>query len=396
MNDQIVTLNAGSSSVKFGLFAVANPWPRLLAQGQIAGLGAEPLFEARVIGGESFEKPLRGETQEAAVHFVVEWLDEHFAEGSVKAVGHRIVHGGMDYAAPVVIDDRVVAALRELEPLAPLHQPQGIAGIEAARAAFPFAPQVACFDTAFHRGHAFAHDAYALPIACYDKGVRRFGFHGLSYEYVAHRLRAIEPVVACGRVIVAHLGNGASLCAMKDGRSVASTMGFSALEGLPMGTRCGEIDPGVLLYLLEHEKMSVEALRHMLYEQSGLKGLSGISQDMRTLEADGSPQAARAIAYFVNRIRMEIGALTAALGGLDAIVFTAGIGEHSARVRREVLQGLDWLGVRLDAGANARGDFRVSDAASETAAFVLATDEEAMIAQHTMKVAGVDAASAAA
>ncbi len=396
MTDHVLTLNAGSSSIKFALFAAAAPWPRLLAEGQIQGLGAQPTFEAAIVGDGSVQGPMAGDNHAAGLQQILEWLKEAFPEIAIKAVGHRVVHGGVNYAAPTIVDDRVLQELRELEPLAPLHEPHNLAGIEAARAVFPSAPQVACFDTAFHRGHSFVNEAYALPRAYYDRGIRRFGFHGLSYEYIALRLRAIDPVLACGRVIAAHLGNGASLCAMKDGRSVASTMGFTALEGLPMGTRCGEIDPGVLLYLLDHEKMSPEALGDLLYEQSGLKGLSGVSQDMRALEASDNPHAREAIAYFTHRIRMEIGALTAALGGLDALVFTGGIGEHSARVRADAINGMGWLGLTLDPAANARNDMRISAEQAKIPVFIIAANEEATIAQHAIKTAGLTQISAAA
>jgi acetate kinase len=389
MSDHVVTLNAGSSSVKFALFSVEIGWPRLVAQGQIEGLGEAPAFSASVVGGESCKTAMTAQDHETAIRSVLEWIETRFPEIVIGAIGHRIVHGGVNYTAPAIIDDGVLEELRALAPLAPLHQPHNLAGVDAARAAFPFAPQVACFDTAFHRGHAFVNDAYALPLDYYERGLRRFGFHGLSYEFIARRLREIEPVLACGRVIVAHLGNGASLCAMKDGRSVASTMGFSALEGLPMGTRCGQIDPGLLLYLLDHDKMSLAELTHLLYERSGLKGLSKLSHDMRALEASDAREAQNAIAYFAHRIRMEIGALAATLGGLDALVFTGGIGEHSPRIRKDVLSGLEWLGAKLDREANSRGDLRISASDAETPAFVLATDEEMMIAHHAIKTAGL-------
>ncbi|ARN81685.1 acetate/propionate family kinase [Methylocystis bryophila] len=390
MVDHVLTLNAGSSSIKFALFEAAAPWPRLLAEGQVQGLGAQPSFEAATVRGYPVKRAMVGENHAAGLQQILQWLREAYPEIAIKAVGHRVVHGGVSYAAPTIVDDRVLQELRDLEPLAPLHQPHNLTGIEAARAVFPSAPQVACFDTAFHRGHSFVNEAYALPREYYERGVRRFGFHGLSYEYIALRLREIDPVLACGRVIVAHLGNGASLCAMKDGRSVASTMGFTALEGLPMGTRCGEIDPGLLLYLLQHDKMSPEALSGLLYEQSGLKGLSGISQDMRALEASENPHARDAIAYFTHRIRMEIGALAAALEGLDALIFTAGIGEHSARVRANVLEGMGWLGLTLDPAANVRNDMRISVAQAKIPVFIVAANEEATIARHAIKTAGLN------
>ncbi len=396
MVDHVLTLNAGSSSIKFAIFAAAAPWPRLMAQGQVQGLGAQPSFAVSIVDGKSLQRSMAGGDHAAGIEQILEWLKQAFPEIAIKAVGHRVVHGGVNYAAPTIVDDRVLEELRELEPLAPLHQPHNVAGIDAARKVFPFAPQIACFDTAFHRGQSFVNEAYALPRAYYERGLRRFGFHGLSYEYIARRLRELEPVLSCGRVIVGHLGNGASLCAMKDGRSVATTMGFSALEGLPMGTRCGQIDPGLLLYLLEHDKMSPEALGDLLYEQSGIKGLSGISQDMRALEASDSPQASDAIAYFTHRIRMAIGALTATLGGLDALVFTGGIGEHSARIRAEVLSGMDWLDLTLNPEANSRNEMRISAKDAKIPVFILATNEEATIAQHAIKTAGLTQIPAAA
>ena len=395
MLDHVVTLNAGSSSVKFALFEAAANWPRLVAHGEIERIGEAPRFKSEIIGGARSDQTIAARDHEAAIRAILDWIETAFEDIAIGAIGHRILHGGLRYVAPAIVDQNMLDELKTLAPLAPLHQPHNIAGVEAARAAFPHAPQVACFDTAFHRGHSFVNDAYALPREYYERGVRRFGFHGLSYEYIAHRLCEIEPVVACGRVIVAHLGAGASLCAMKDGRSVASTMGFSALEGLCMATRCGEIDPGLLLYLLDHEQISTAELSHLLYERSGLEGLSGLSHDMRVLEASDSPLAQDAIAYFVHRLRMEIGALAAALSGVDALVFTAGIGEHSAKTRAGALAGMEWLGFQLDDKANLNGALRISGASSKPV-FVLATDEEKMIAHHTVKVAGLAPAPCAA
>jgi acetate kinase len=395
MGDHVVTLNAGSSSVKFALFAIEPEWPRLVASGQIDGLGAAPHFHARVVDAEKYEKVENLADHEEAIRSILRWIEATFPDIVVGAIGHRVVHGGLNHCAPAIVDRALLADLRTLTPLAPLHLPHNLAGVEAAHAAFPSVPQVVCFDTAFHRGHAFVNDAYALPRAYYERGARRFGFHGLSYEYIARRMREIDPVISCGRIVVAHLGAGASLCAMKNGRSVASTMGFSALDGVPMGTRCGEIDPGLLLYLLDHDKMSVAELQHLLYEQSGLKGLSGVSSDMIELEASDSPRAREAIDYFTHRIRMEIGALASTLHGLDALVFTGGVGEHSARVRAGVLDDMRWLGLTLDAGANESNAQRISDPAATTLVFVLTTDEEAMIAHHTIKTAGLAPARAA-
>jgi len=390
-----VTLNAGSSSIKFALFRVEHDRPMLIAKGEVEGLGATPSFRACALDGDERRAAFAINDHATAIHAIVDWINEAFAGISVSAVGHRIVHGGVDYAAPVLLDDRIIAALQELIPLAPLHQPHNLAGVAAARTAFPGVPQIACFDTAFHRGHAFVNEAYGLPRALYDRGLRRFGFHGLSYEFIARRLREIDPQRAKGRVIVAHLGNGASLCAMKNARSVASTMGFSALEGLPMGTRCGQIDPGLLLYLLEHDKMSTADLARLLYRESGLLGLSGVSQDMRALERSGAPFANDAIDYFIHRIQMEIGALAAAIEGVDALVFTGGIGEHSARVRAGVVSRLGWLGFAFEPGANEANAQLISTAASSAPIYVLATDEEAMIARHAIEAAGLIPAAAA-
>jgi acetate kinase len=286
-----------------------------------------------------------------------------------------------------VVDEGILETLRTLVPLAPLHQPHNISGIRAAMQAFPGAVQVACFDTAFHRSHPFVADAFALPRHLYEEGIRRYGFHGLSYEFIARRLRTVAPTLSTGRVIVAHLGNGASMCAMRDGRSFASTMGFTALDGLPMGTRCGQLDPGVVLYLMSEKGMDAQAISDLLYKESGLKGLSGLSHDMRILEGSDSPAAQEAIAYFVARIRREIGGLAAAIGGLDALVFTGGIGENSTRIREEVLTGMGWLGIVPDPAANSAGHQVISTADSGVAIFVLKTDEERMIAEHTAAAA---------
>jgi acetate kinase len=389
VTSNVVTLNAGSSSVKFALFECAAIGPRLLASGQVKGLdAAEPSVESRTPDGAApprIAPGADGDAHAGAIRAILDGLCGWRGGLRIGAIGHRVVHGGLDYASPVVLDDAVVERLRALAPLAPLHQPHNLAGIDAARAAFPGVPQVACFDTAFHRGHDFAQDAYALPRAYYERGLRRFGFHGLSYEFVARRLREIAPDLAEGRVVVAHLGAGASMCAMRAGRSVATTMGFSALDGLPMGTRCGRVDPGLLLYLLSHDGLTPERLSHLLYEESGLLGLSGLTSDMRALEASSDPRAKDAIDCFVLRARLEIGALAAALGGLDALVFTAGIGENSPRVRAEIVEGLGWLGVRLDPAANRRHAQIVSPPGAPVAALVIPTDEEATIARHAIE-----------
>jgi acetate kinase len=389
----ILTLNAGSSSVKFAAFAHEAAGLESLATGQIEGLGAKATFLARSVSGATsqyaFDESGGRVDHRVAVAAILRWLGEARFDRDVVAVGHRIVHGGPDFAEPTRIDAALLARLRQFIPLAPLHQPHNLAGVEAALAAFPATPQVACFDTAFHRTHAFVEDTFGLPRSFYDEGVRRYGFHGLSYEFIARRLRTIAPTIAAGRVIVAHLGNGASMCAMRAGRSVASTMGFTPLDGLPMGTRCGELDPGVVIYLMAEKRMSADAISDLLYKDSGLKGMSGLSHDMRVLEASDSPAARDAIRYFVARIRREIGALASTLDGVDAIVFTAGIGENAWRVREAALTGMEWIGVRLDPQANRDNAQIVSAADSRVAVLVVHTDEERMIAEHTAATAGL-------
>jgi acetate kinase len=305
------------------------------------------------------------------------------SEASFDAVGHRVVHGGMTFAEPTRIDAAVIARLEELVPLAPLHQPQAVAAIEAVARVAPRVPQVACFDTMFHRRQPVVAQEFALPRDLTEKGVRRYGFHGLSYEYIASVLPVVAPECARGKVVVAHLGNGASMCAMAQGRSVATTMGFTALDGLPMGTRTGALDPGVILYLLAQEKMDPKAVERLLYERSGLLGVSGISSDMRTLLASRAPPARQAVELFVYRIGRELGSLAAALGGLDALVFTAGIGEHAVEIRERVCEDAAWLGVALDRDANARGGPRITGARAAVSAWVVPTDENLMIARHT-------------
>jgi len=390
----ILTLNAGSSSIKFAAFRFGNNRElKPLASGQIEGLGATAKGEATMAAGEKTDVALDQSDgpvgHEAGVRAILGWLGKAGDAGQVAAVGHRVVHGGPDLVQPALVDDATIAKLRALIPLAPLHQPHNIAGIEATMKAFPSIPQVACFDTAFHRSHPFVEDTFALPRSYYDEGVRRYGFHGLSYEYITRELRTVAPRIAEGKVIIAHLGNGASMCAVKAGRSIASTMSFTALDGLAMGTRCGQIDPGVLLYLMAEKKMSADQISDLLYKDSGLKGMSGLSQDMRELEASDQPAARDAIAYFVARARRELGALAAALDGADAIVFTAGIGEHAWRVREAILAGMEWMGVHLDREANRAGVQIITVPASPTIAYVIPTDEELMIAEHTVAAARI-------
>jgi len=396
----ILTFNAGSSSIKFAAFAIgAGAALSHYGSGEVEGLGAtehgakgwiEPVSGGRTEIG--FD-PKRGRVDHhAAVQAILDLLRRRGEDSSVAAIGHRVVHGGPDYTAPILIDSQVVAKLKQLIPLAPLHEPHHIACIEATFEAFPAIPEVACFDTAFHRAHPFIADTFALPRSYYDEGVRRYGFHGSSYEYIARELQRTEPEIARGNVIIAHLGNGASMCAVKDGRAWSTTMSFTALDGLPMGTRCGQLDPAVVLYLMTEKKMNADQISDLLWKGSGLKGMSGVSQDMRELEASDSPAARDAIAYFVAWVRREIGALAADLGGVDAIVFTAGIGEHGWREREAALAGMDWIGVQLDNEANRANARIISAKSSRVTVFVIPTNEELMIAEHTLKLAKVAAA----
>lgn len=392
MDSVILTLNAGSSSLKFAAFAeVKGAELNPLASGEIEGIGATAEGSVSTAAGEKralrFDASARRVDHAAAMGAILGWLKQAGYDSSIAAVGHRIVHGGPDYSEPTLINDATLSKLRALIPLAPLHQPHNIAGVEAAMRSFPSTPQVACFDTAFHRAHPFIHDTYALPRSYYDEGVRRYGFHGLSYEFIVRKLRKIAPEIARKAVIIAHLGNGASMCAVRDGRAIATTMGFTALDGLSMGTRCGQIDPGVALYLMAEKKMSVDEVSDLLWKNSGLKGMSGISQDMRELEASDCPAARDAIAYFVSRIRRELGALAATVNGAEAIVFTAGIGEHSWKVREAALKDMEWMGLHLDAEANRAGAQVVSAKGSPTTVFVIPTNEELMIAEHTVATA---------
>lgn len=385
----IFTLNVGSSSVKGASFDASRDGPAL-ARAEIEGIGATIRFAAGLRGVPLVElqpgEPAPRD-HETAIRSVFDWLLDQASGQRVVAVGHRVVHGGLKFASPVSVDARVLEELAALARLAPLHQPHNIAGLRAASAMLPGAPQVACFDTAFHRSQPFVADTFALPKAFYEEGVRRYGFHGLSYEYVSSRLVEIEPERARSRVVLAHLGNGASMCAVRDGRSIATTMGFTALEGLPMGTRCGELDPGVVLYLLQEKGMSADEVYDVLYRRSGLLGLSGVSQDMRALLQSASEDARRAIDYFVYRVRREIGAMAAILGGLDLLAFTGGIGEHATAIRARICSGMEWLGLKLDNAANATGGL-ISTADSRVRILVVPTDEERVIARHTRALIG--------
>ncbi|MCE8008372.1 acetate/propionate family kinase [Aestuariivita sp.] len=368
----ILTLNAGSSSIKFGVY-VAGADPQALIDGQVENLGEAALLEI----GET-EIAIGAADHAVAVAAILRAIEPVLDGRRVEVVGHRVVHGGTGFSAPVHLDDAAIAELEGLIPLAPLHQPHNLAGVHAARAAFPEAIQVACFDTAFHHNRPFVADAFALPRRFYEAGVRRYGFHGLSYDYIAGVLRRDYPDLHKGRVVVAHLGNGASMCAMEGGRSVGSSMGFSALDGLPMGTRCGQIDPGVLLYLMD-QGMDIEEMTTLLYKESGLKGLSGLTHDMRTLLASDDPHAVQALDYYTFRIRRELGAMAAVLGGVDAMVFTGGVGENAAPIRTRVLEKTGFLGLAVDAEANARNAREIG--AGPTPVLVIGTDEERVIAR---------------
>jgi acetate kinase len=386
--DAILVVNAGSSSVKFQIFDQgASGDPQRLIKGQFDGIGARPRLRAEARDGKALIDKTYSPQEIADVATAIgaagNWLRET-QKIELAAVGHRVVHGGPDYDRPVVINKDVLKRLEQFSSLAPLHQPNNLAPIRTLLARRPELLQVACFDTAFHRSHGPLADHYAIPEKFYREGVRCYGFHGLSYEYIAGRLPEFGPTIAKGRVIVAHLGSGASMCALANGRSVESTMGFTALDGLPMGTRPGQIDPGVILYLIAQRGMSAKDVEDLLYRQSGLKGLSGISNDMRELEASASPAAALAIDYFVYRIALNAGMLAAALNGIDAFIFTAGIGENSASIRARVAEKLAWLGVDFDSAANKTGGPLISKPHSKVAVYVIGTDEEFMIARHTV------------
>jgi acetate kinase len=385
--DAILVVNAGSSSLKFQIFEVADTRLSCRVRGQIDGIGTRPRLQARgADGAVLIDRAYPAETVNDLPTAIAEtrtWLLS-LSGFTLRALGHRVAHGGPDYAAAVLIDNDVLERLSSFQELAPLHQPNNLAPIRLAMDINPHVPQVACFDTAFHRGHAPHTDCYALPWSFYEDGVRRYGFHGLSYEYIAERLVEVAPGAAQGRVVVAHLGSGASMCAMRGGRSLETTMGFTALDGLAMGTRPGQMDPGVVLYLIDHKGMTSREVTDLLYRGAGLKGLSGISGDMRDLLASADPHAALAINHFVHRCALSAGMLAAALGGLDAFVFTAGMGENSAPLRARIAERLRWLGAELDPVANAAGAMLISTPASRVALYVLPTDEELMIARHTL------------
>ncbi len=387
MSEYLLTLNAGSSSIKFALFQLVGGQPEAAprVRGSAEGLGTRnarlSIVDAK--GGHS-ELALEGRDAAMANHAgalaaVLNNIGDEAAQARIVGVGHRIVHGGVRFDRPVLIDDRVLAAISALQPLAPLHQPHNIAGVRAAMATFPGVPQIACFDTAFHRRQPAINQYFALPRWLFDAGVRRYGFHGLSYESICAQLGDRRR----GRVVVAHLGNGASLCAMRDGASVATTMSFSPLDGLPMGTRCGRLDAAAVLYLLQQEGMSAERIADLLYRESGLAGLSGLSGDMRELEASNDGAAREAIDYFIEHVLRELAAMAAALRGLDRIVFTGGIGENGAAIRARIIDGGAWLGWQLAEAANGRAERVISAPASSVEVLMVHTDEEAVIARHT-------------
>jgi len=390
--DTILVANAGSSSVKFQVFAAEqNGALTRQIRGQIDGVGTSPRLRATgadrtVLIDRTLDSQAVRDVS-AALTTAGTWLREELRIDPV-AIGHRVVHGGPDYDRPVRVNAEVVARLERYVPLAPLHQPHNLAPIRSILARFPDLPQVACFDTAFHRGHGGLADRYAIPEQLYAEGVRRYGFHGLSYEYIASLLPSAAPEIAAGRVIVAHLGSGASMCALQSGRSVESTMGFTALDGLPMGTRPGQLDPGVVLHLISGKGMAAADVQKFLYHDCGLKGLSGISNDMRELQDSSDPRAVLATEYFVYRVGLNAGLLAAALGGVDGFVFTAGIGENSPKIRAAIATRLAWLGVSLDANANAEGRSSISQTGSRVPVYVLPTDEELMIARHTLALLG--------
>lgn len=395
MSDALLVINAGSSSLKCSIFLDEDP-PKLLLRGQFDGLLTQPHFTARNASGviANHEWDARGPFgHQEALDFLFSWGRRGLGNHRVVAVGHRVVHGGRRLTEPSLVDASLLAELEGLIPLAPLHQPHNVAAIRAVARLAPAIPQVACFDTAFHRPQPAVAQAFALPRWCAKEGLQRYGFHGLSYEYVAWVMARDHPEAAAGRTIIAHLGNGASMCAMSGGRSVATTMGFTALDGLVMGTRCGAIDPGVLLYLIERHGMTTADLQRLLYEQSGLLGVSGLSSDMRVLLAHGGPSAEEAVDLFVYRVGRELGSLAAALGGLDTLVFTGGIGENAAAVRARICRHASWLGVSLDEAANTRGEPCITSAGSRVAAWVVPTNEELMIALHTRRVLGFALAS---
>jgi acetate kinase len=399
VSEHVLVLNAGSSSLKFCVYErdAGGAW-RLATRGQIDGIGTSPRFSARNASGVVVDEKLDGAVRDgrSALDALAARLRDLHGGARVVAVGHRVVHGGVRYARPTVVSPQVLEDLQALEPLAPLHQPHNLAAIHAVSDRLPGVPQVACFDTSFHRGQPAVAELVPLPLEIRRAGVQRYGFHGLSYEYIASVLPEVAPEIAAGRVLVAHLGSGASLCAMRNRKSVDSSLGFTALDGLCMGTRPGSVDPGVILHLFQTLGLSADEVETILYKKSGLLGISGVSNDMRDLLKSGDADARLAVDYFVYRAAKEIGALAAVLGGIDGLVFTAGIGENSAEIRRRICEASAWLGIELDAEANARREARISRAGSRVSAWVIPTDEELVIARHTADLLGLTGASARA
>lgn len=391
MDDYALVLNAGSSSLKFCVFQrpAGKAW-RLEARGQIEGIGTSPRLSVKNADGNMLvNQDVAVRDGRGAIDALAVWLRSKYGGSRVVAVGHRVVHGGTRFTGPTVVNPEVLAELRNLVPLAPLHQPHNLAAIEAVYERLPDVPQVACFDTSFHRGQPPVAELIPLPHDLRQSGLQRYGFHGLSYEYIASALREVAPEIAHGRVIVAHLGSGASMCALHKGKSLDSTFGFTALDGLCMGTRPGALDPGVVLHLFQDLKLSAKDVEALLYKKSGLLGISGISNDMRDLLGRTEPEARLAVEYFVYRAAKEIGALAAVLRGVDALVFTAGIGENSPEIRQRICEASAWLGVELDTQANARKGPRISTAQSKVSAWVIPTNEELMIARHMTSLLGL-------
>jgi acetate kinase len=383
----ILVINSGSSSIKFAVFNDANLSE--LVKGQIDGIGSHASFKAkspdlRIQETITWPQELAPQDHGAALKIILEWLHHVLSYVHIQAVGHRVVHGGAIYLEPILINDSVIHELESFYALAPLHEPHNIAGIKAAREVFGDIPQIACFDTAFHRSQSYINDTYALPRAFYEEGVRRYGFHGLSYEYINSYVQQYLPAYFGKKTVVAHLGNGASLCALENGYAVATTMGFSPLDGIPMGSRSGQVDPGVLLYLMQYKQWDAQRISDLLYKESGLKGLSGgLSNDMRTLETSSAIEAEEAISYFVQHVQQEILSLAAVMQGLEVLIFTGGIGENSIFIRGQVMQGLQWVGIELNTAANNSGAEILSNISSKVACLRIATNEELMIAKHT-------------
>ncbi len=393
MQGCISVINSGSSSIKFSVYDhVETQELRFVFGGQVEGIGVAPRFKARADHGEILAEKTWDHgpdvNHESLMGYLIGWIRENRQRLNLEltGVGHRVVHGGSTYSSPVKVDDAVLRTLEKYIPLAPLHQPHNLGPIRSVMKLGADIPQVACFDTAFHRTNPPLSQIFALPRRLTDEGIRRYGFHGLSYEYISHRLQVLDSKVAAGRVVVAHLGSGASMCALQGGRSIASTMGFSAMDGIPMGTRPGNLDPGVVLYLMQEKGTTPDELADLFYKRSGLLGISGVSNDMRILLESSDPQAEEAIGVFVYRIQRELGSLAAALGGLDALVFTAGVGENSPAIRARVCEGAQWLGLQLDPAANDQNLLKISTPESQVSIWVIPTNEELMIATHTRNV----------